>query len=173
MLLNFLKFGLRISLELPTNWWQNLYLSSKQATTVLILFQESSRNPMLLFTVDVASSLLSPKLLSFPLGVGLVWEARMSKPLYFLCYIVSIDHHLLFWSTAFLKSPTHSHACSHMTKMVCCWYESKIPDLYRLLDLHGCESYCVPFPCEVQGLYVAFSFSCLLLDSFFFSIFFY
>lgn len=62
MLLNFLKFGLRISLELPTNWWQNLYLSSKQATTVLILFQESSRNSMLLFTVDVASSLLSPKL---------------------------------------------------------------------------------------------------------------
>lgn len=164
-LLNFLKFGLRISLELPINWWQNLYLSSKQATTVLILFQESSRNLMLLFTMDVASSLLSFKLLSFPHGVGLVWEARMSKPLSFLCYVLSIDHHLLFWSTAFLKSPTDSHACSHVTKMVCCWSDSKIPDLYRFLDLYGCESYCVPFPCELQDLYISFSFSCLLLDS--------
>ena len=154
MLLNFLKFGLRISLELPINWWQNLYLSSKQATTVLILFQESSRNLMLLFTMDVASSLLSSKLLSFPHGVGLVWEARMSKPLQFLCYILSIDHHLLFWSTAFLKS-TDYYACSHMTKMVCCWSESKIPDLYRLLDLYGHQG-CILSPClfNLQAEYI-------------------
>lgn len=111
-------------------------------------------------TLDAISSVLTTKLWSFPLGIGLLWKAKIVEPLWFVFYLLLLITIFFFWLPLF-RHLLLLITSSYVNKMVCCRSVSKT---WKLLSFCKCDLNVSLFLVLYKLCIFVFTFLCLVFS---------